>query len=44
VSVGMHIEHDRGAGTPARFVLADHELAGARSRAPVHSAQSSPTA
>ena len=39
VAVGMHVEHDRGAGTPARFVLADHEVAGARGRAPVHAAQ-----
>ena len=39
VCAGEHVEHDRGARPPARFVLADHELAGARGRAPVHAAQ-----
>ena len=36
---GVHVEHDRGARTPPRLVLADHQLAGARGRAPVHAPQ-----
>ena len=39
VAVRVHVEHDRGARPPPRFVLADHQLAGARGRAPVHAAQ-----
>ena len=39
VRAGLHVEHDRGARAPARFVLADHQLTGARGRAPVHAAQ-----
>ena len=39
VAVGMHVEHDRGLRAPAGFVLADHQLTGARGRSPVHAAQ-----
>ncbi len=39
VTVGMYVEHDRSTRAPARFVLADHEVAGARGRAPVHPPQ-----
>ena len=39
VALGVHVEHDRGLRAPARLVLADHELAGAGGRAPVHAAQ-----
>ena len=39
VRARLHVEHHRGARPPAGFVLADHQLAGAGGRAPVHAAQ-----
>ncbi len=39
VCARVHVEHDRGARSPPGFVLADHELAGAGRRLPVHAAQ-----